>query len=114
MMDVASSDRHTVKPWLSSRLPFSPPVIDYAPQGYPLAGARVDYAGGKPVAVLVYKRRQHVIEVFVFPGPDAPPRADSRDGLNLETFARGGMTYWLLSDVAREDLEELARLLRAS
>jgi anti-sigma factor RsiW len=114
MMDVASSDRHTVKPWLSSRLPFSPPVADYASLGYELAGARVDYAGGRPVAVLLYKRRKHTIEVFVFPGADAPARAVSRDGLNLETFAQGGMTYWLLSDVAREDLEGLARLLRAS
>jgi anti-sigma factor RsiW len=114
MMDVASSDQHTVKPWLSSRLPFSPPVADYASQGYELAGARVDYAGGRPVAVLLYKRRKHTIEVFVFPGADAAPRADSRNGLNMETFARGGMTYWLLSDVAREDLEGLARLLRAS
>ena len=114
MMDVASSDRHTVKPWLSSRLPFSPPVADYASQGYELAGARADYAGGRPVAVLLYKRRKHTIEVFVFPGPDAAPRAVSRDGLNMETFAQGGMTYWLVSDVAREDLEGLARLLRAS
>ncbi|HEV7478158.1 MAG TPA: anti-sigma factor [Burkholderiales bacterium] len=114
MMDVASSDRHTVKPWLNSRLPFSPPVADYASLGYELAGARVDYAGGRPVAVLLYKRRKHTIEVFVFPGADAPARAVSRDGLNLETFAQGGMTYWLLSDVAREDLEGLARLLRAS
>ena len=114
MMDVASSDRHTVKPWLSSRLPFSPPVADYASQGYELAGARADYAGGRPVAVLLYKRRKHTIEVFVFPGPDAASRSVSRDGLNMETFAQGGMTYWLVSDVAREDLEALARLLRAS
>jgi anti-sigma factor RsiW len=114
MMDVASSDQHTVKPWLSSRLPYSPPVEDYASNGFELAGGRVDYAGGHPVAVLLYKRRQHVIEVFVFPGADARPRADSRDGLNMEIFARGGMTYWLVSDVARKDLEELARLLRAS
>jgi anti-sigma factor RsiW len=114
MMDVASSDRHTVKPWLSARLPFSPPVADYASQGYELAGARADYAGGAPVAVLLYKRRKHVIEVFIFPGRDAASRADSRNGLNVETFARDGMIYWLVSDVSRADLEELAGLLRAS
>jgi len=111
MIDVASSDQHTVKPWLSARLPFSPPVADFAPQGFPLAGARVDYAGGRPVAVLVYQRRKHTIEVFVWPAAgEAAARSDSRDGLNLESFARNGMRYWLVSDLGREELGELARL----
>ena len=113
MIDVASADRHTVKPWLSARLPFSPPVTDFAAEGYELAGGRVDYAGGEPVAVLVYKRRKHTIEVFVAPGA-APGRAYARNGLNLESFTHDGMRYWLLSDVPREELDELALLLRGA
>jgi len=115
MIDVASSDQHTVKPWLSARLPFSPPVTDFSGKEWPLAGARVDYIGGQPVAVLVYKRRKHSIEVFVAPESSSlSGRSYSRQGLNLETFARGGMRYWLISDVARDELGELARLLRGS
>jgi anti-sigma factor RsiW len=114
MIDVASSDQHTVKPWLSARLPFSPPVADYAAQGYALAGARADYAGGRPLAVLVYRRRQHTLEVFVAPGADAAPHAYSRDGLNMASFAQGGMQYWLVSDISREELDGLARLLRGA
>jgi anti-sigma factor RsiW len=109
MIDVASSDRHTVKPWLSARLPFSPPVEDFAKDGFPLTGGRVDYAGGRPVAVLVYQRRKHVVEAFVWPG-SAPARSATHDGLNLESFSRNGMTYWLVSDLEHEELAELARL----
>jgi anti-sigma factor RsiW len=114
MIDVASSDQHTVKPWLSARLPFSPPVADYAAQGYELAGARADYAGGRALAVLVYKRRKHTIEVFVAPGADAAPRAHARDGLNMASFGHDGMQYWLVSDISRDELEGLARLLRGA
>jgi len=109
MIDVASSDQHTVKPWLSARLPFSPPVADFAKEGFPLLGGRVDYAGGRPVAVLVYQRRKHVVEAFVWPG-SAPARSGTHDGLNLESFSREGMTYWLVSDLEREELDELSRL----
>jgi anti-sigma factor RsiW len=113
MVDVASSDLHTVKPWLSARLPYSPPVADLAPQGFPLAGGRVDYIGGKPVAVLVYTRRKHTVEVFVWPEEQGSPRTLTRTGLNLESFTAGGMRYWLVSDVNIADLIELAQLLRA-
>ena len=114
MIDVASWDQHTVKPWLGARLPFSPAVADYAAQGYELAGARADYAGGRPLAVLVYKRRKHTIEVFVAPGADAAPRAHARDGLNMASFGHDGMQYWLVSDISRDELEGLARLLRGA
>lgn len=111
MIDVASSDLHTVKPWLSARLPYSPPVADLAGKGFPLAGGRVDYIGGKPVAVLVYGRRKHVIEVFVWPESTGAPRSFSSAGLNLESFEARGMRYWLVSDVGSDELRELARLL---
>jgi anti-sigma factor RsiW len=111
MIDVASSDLHTVKPWLSARLPYSPPVADFAAKGFPLAGGRVDYVGGKPVAVLVYTRRKHTIEVFVWPEDQGAARALTRAGVNLDSFSTGGMRYWLVSDVSTDELRELARLL---
>jgi anti-sigma factor RsiW len=110
--DVASSDQHTVKPWLSARLPFSPPVADLSAQGFELSGGRVDYVGGQRVAVLAYKRRQHLIDVFVWPGAATPrePRL-SRDGFNVERFARDGMEFWLVSDLNRNELGDFAKLL---
>ncbi len=114
MIDVASSDLHTVKPWLSARLPYSPPVADLAAEGFPLAGGRVDYVDGKPVAVLVYTRRKHTVEVFVWPEEQGNARTLSQLGLNLESFTAAGMRYWLVSDVSREELSELARLLGRS
>jgi anti-sigma factor RsiW len=110
--DVASSDQHTVKPWLSARLPFSPPVPDLSAHGFELSGGRLDYVGGQRVAVLAYKRRQHLIDVFVWPGAAGPhePRL-SRDGFNIERFARDGMEFWLVSDLNRNELGDLARLL---
>jgi anti-sigma factor RsiW len=110
--DVASSDQHTVKPWLSARLAFSPPVADLSASGFDLIGGRLDYIGAQPVAVLVYKRRQHVIDVFVWPAREQ--RIDHtvvRDGFNIEGFARGGMGFWLVSDLNRNELGDFARLL---
>ena len=112
-VDVASADGHTVKPWLSARLDYSPPVTDFAAQGFPLVGGRLDYIGGRTVAVLVYKRRQHLVEVFVWPRErEWPARSLERDGFKLERTASGGMGYWLVSDASRDDLAALQRLLR--
>jgi len=113
--DVASSDQHTVKPWLSARLPYSPPVADFSLQGFPLIGARLDFVGGRRVAVLVYQRRRHVIDVFVWPQAGAAPaRAASRDGFNVEAAARDGMRYFLVSDLDRNELDDLARLVASA
>jgi len=110
--DVASSDQHTVKPWLSARLAFSPPVADLAASGFELAGGRLDYVGEQPVAVLVYKRRQHLIDVFVWPvEAQKPGQMSTRDGFNIEHFARNGMDYWLVSDLNRNELNDLAQLV---
>jgi anti-sigma factor RsiW len=110
--DVASSDQHTVKPWLSSRLPFSPPVADLSADGFVLTGGRLDYVGGRRVAVLEYQRRQHLIDVFMWPSSVKlrEPRF-TRDGFNIERFARGGMEFWLVSDLNRNELTDLSRLL---
>ncbi|HXZ55118.1 MAG TPA: anti-sigma factor [Burkholderiales bacterium] len=110
--DVASSDQHTVKPWLSARLPFSPPVADLSAQGFELTGGRLDYVGGRRVAVLAYKRRQHLIDVFVWPSAARPHEpALTRDGFNIERFARDGMEFWVVSDLNRNELGDFARLL---
>ncbi len=110
--DVASSDQHTVKPWLSARLAFSPPVADLSASDFDLVGGRLDYIGAQPVAVLVYKRRQHLIDVFVWPVEEQKAgQTLTRDGFNIEHFAKNGMGFWLVSDLNRGELEDLARLL---
>lgn len=114
LADIASSDQHTVKPWLSAHLPYSPPVADLAAQGFPLTGARLDYVDGRTVAALVYQRRQHRVDVFVWPEhADERLRSGVRDGFQVARFARDGMRYWLVSDLNRAELADLARLLGA-
>jgi len=114
-MDVASSDEHSVKPWLSARLDYSPPVRDFAADGFELSGGRLDYLGGRLVADLIYRHRQHTVDVFVWPAsPDRPLSSAARNGFNVVHFTRGGMTYWLVSDVALPDLERFAQALPRS
>ena len=112
LYQVASSDQHTVKPWLSARLAYSPPVADLSAQGFELLGARIDHIAGQPVAVLAYKRRQHIIDAYVWParGPTSE-LALKRDGFNLARFTAGDMDFWLVSDLNRNELDDLARLL---
>jgi len=115
LLDVASSDQHTVKPWLSARLPFSPPVADFSAHGFELRGGRLDYIGGRAVAALVYQRRQHMIDVFVWPATaEKAQQALTLNGFNSEGFARGGMSFWLVSDLNRNELSDFARLLAAA
>jgi anti-sigma factor RsiW len=114
--DIASSDQHTVKPWLSSKLDFSPTVGDLAGEGYPLAGGRLDYVGGRPVAALVYQRNRHWIDVFVWPvGNPAPvvPPPRSHNGFNTAAWDDAGLRYWAVSDIAADELATFTRLLRA-
>ncbi len=113
-IQVASSDTHTVKPWFNGRVEFSPDVKDFAAEGFPLAGGRLDYIGGKRVAVLVYRHRLHVIDVFVWPAAtpdDVPPRLTSTDGYNLLTWSHGGLTYWAASDLNATELQQFKALL---
>jgi anti-sigma factor RsiW len=111
-IDVASSDQHTVKPWLSSKLDFSPGVTDLAAAGFPLQGGRLDYMNDRPVAVLVYGHRQHVIDLFIWPedtaADKAPSRSFSKRGMNVLHWTASGMTYWAVSDVGKTDLQEFA------
>jgi anti-sigma factor RsiW len=106
--DVISTDQHTVKPWFNGRLDFSPPVADLADQGFPLEGGRVDYVNDRSVAVLVFRRNRHPIDVFVWPARrGAPPLAPrTRDGYQIERRVVAGMECWAVSDLNATELHE--------
>jgi anti-sigma factor (TIGR02949 family) len=115
LTDVVSSDQHTVKPWFNGKLDFSPSVSEFAGRGYPLIGGRLEYLGGRPVAALVYGRRQHLINVFLWPasrGASAGPGEAARQGYHLLHWATPEYTYWVVSDLGMAELREFARLLR--
>jgi anti-sigma factor RsiW len=112
-IDVASSDQHTVKPWLSSKLDFSPVVPDLTASGFPLRGGRLDYVNNRPVAVLVYGHREHLIDLFIWPEDAAADsrvtRTYSKRGVNVVHWTAATMTYWAVSDITRADLEVFAQ-----
>jgi anti-sigma factor RsiW len=114
LTDVASSDRHTVKPWFEGRVDFSPMVCDLSGEGYPLVGGRLDYLNSRPVAALVYRRRLHVINAFVWPAAEAPERGPTtvtRNGYHVVQWTAGGMTWWAVSDLNPEELRDFADLV---
>jgi anti-sigma factor RsiW len=107
LMDVVSTDRHTVKPWFSGKTDIAPPVVDLSDKGFPLLGGRLDYVDGHSAAVLVYGRRLHTINVFVW----RSTAGDIRDGLydargySLLHWTNGGLSYWAVSDAAQPELQ---------
>jgi anti-sigma factor RsiW len=112
---VASSDRHTVKPWFRGKLDFSPQVPDLTPQGYSLSGGRLDYLTDRPVAALVYYRRLHAINLFTWPAADddvKPVRGLARQGFHIRYWQRGGMSYWAISDLNEQEFDEFVRLFQ--
>ena len=113
LVDIASSDQHTVRPWLSARLDFSPPVREVP--GAVFLGGRVDHLDGHPVAVLVYRQRQHVIDAFVWPGDTATdrPALYEERGFNAIGGAIAGMTLWVVSDLNRDELAAFAQSLES-
>lgn len=114
LTDVASSDRHTVKPWFNGKLDFSPPVVDLAAQGFPLIGGRLDFLDGHPVAALVYRRSQHDINLFIWPSTDKAPEIGSstKDGYNLYHWNESGMTFWAVSDLNPPELLDFVGLIQ--
>jgi anti-sigma factor RsiW len=116
-VDVASSDRHTVKPWFSGRIPQAPRVVDLAADGFPLVGGRIDVIGGTPVPALVYRVRAHFISLMAVPVPgrrDEAPVRSSIKGYNLVRWVSDDVAYWAVSDVAANDLEQFARLFQSA
>jgi len=115
LIDVPSSDRHTVKPWFQGKLDFSPPVPDLSELGWTLVGGRLDYVDGRPVAVLVYQRRMHNINVFLWPNhgsADDIIRQEDAQGYQILHWNGAETTYWVVSDLNKAELLELARALR--
>ena len=114
LTDVASTDQHTVKPWFHGKLDYAPPVDDFAAEGFPLVGGRLDYIEHRPVAALIYRRAQHPINLFVLPAKDGDDAArfTTESGYNIACWTENGMTFWAVSDVAAADLQEFAKLLR--
>jgi anti-sigma factor (TIGR02949 family) len=108
LTDVASSDQHTVKPWLDTKLNFAPAVFDLANDGFPLIGGRLDYIENRPVAALVYQRRKHFINLFIWPAESVMTTADktiSHQGYQLVHWIDGDFNYWAVSDVSDGDLQ---------
>jgi anti-sigma factor RsiW len=114
LTDVLSSNQHTVKPWFDGRLSFTPPVIDLTAQGFPLLGGRLDYLNDHPVAAVVYRRREHVINLFIAPAEnagDTAPSSEVRDGYNIVHWTKAGMSYWAVSSASGVEMQKLAQLL---
>jgi anti-sigma factor RsiW len=114
-VDVESSNQHTVKPWFEGKLDYSPPVYNLTGDGFPLVGGRLDYVDHRPVAVLVYRRREHLINLFVWPSEPvvAPaPTVLTRQGFHLLHWTQSGMSYWAVSNLNEGELREFAQLIQ--
>jgi len=111
LLDVPSTDQHTVKPWFAGKVDFSPPVKDV--NGFPLLGGRLEYLEGHPATALVYGRRAHLVNLFVWPSAvPAPEAAQSLKGYHLRTWTSGGMTFWAVSDLNDTELAQFESLYR--
>jgi len=114
LLDVPSTDQHTVKPWFNGKLDFSPAVIDLTAEGFPLIGGRLDYINNRPVAAIVYRRNKHLINLYTWPTTtaDSQPSLSQRNGYNLLTWTRNGMNSVAVSDLNQQELAHFAELLR--
>jgi anti-sigma factor RsiW len=116
LVDVASSDRHKVKPWLSSKLDFSPPIPETLSPGSVFLGGRVDYLDGRPVAALVYQQGEHVVNSFVWPTPAADSGVvfSAERGFQVAHWSRAGMSHWVISDVNRDEFSAIVHALEVA
>jgi anti-sigma factor RsiW len=109
LIDVVSTDQHTVKPWFNGRLDVSPPVIDLTAQGFTLIGGRLDYVDAHAIGAVVYRRRQHVINLFVAQTANTEsrgPKMETIQGFNIRRWSDRGLNYWAVSDLAADELAE--------
>jgi anti-sigma factor RsiW len=112
LLDVVSTDQHTVKPWFNGKLDYAPDVKDFAAAGFPLVGGRMDYFDHRAVAALVYKRREHVINLFIWPSSSPLTAPEAASGFNLITWNKAGMDYCAISDLNQAELRQFADLYR--
>lgn len=113
LVDVTSSDQHTVKPWFDGKTDFAPVVRDLSANGFPLVGGRLDYLDGKTVSALVYQRNKHPINLFITPAQTtrkSSPSVTTRRGYNVLSWENNGMNYWVVSDLNADELREFADL----
>jgi anti-sigma factor RsiW len=113
LTDVLSSDQHTVKPWFNGRIDIAPPVVDLTAKGFTLIGGRLDYIDGKPVAALVYRRRAHVINLFVATADGVAPGHEKVQGFNVRRWTAGGLKFIAISDLNGDELEEFGGTFEA-
>ncbi len=114
LMDVASSDQHTVKPWFLGKLDFAPPVIDLANRDFALIGGRLDYLHGRVVPALVYKRRGHAINLFIWPASKAEVMPKTRDGYSIVSWTQSGFDFAAISDLNQAELSEFQSAMQNS
>ena len=115
LVDVPSSDQHTVKPWFQGKLDFAPSVPDLSAEGFTLIGGRLDVIAGRPAAAIVYRRRQHVVNLWILAADGAQGKLKSTDveGFHLLQWRESGMAFWVVSDLNPAELREFAMLIRA-
>lgn len=112
-VDVISQDSHTVKPWFNGKVSFSPPVVDFADKGFPLAGGRVDFVNNQSVAALVYKHGPHFINLFLYPVTEGGHEGERQErGYKVLYWAKDGMQYWAVSDMNLQELQQFAGLVK--
>jgi len=117
LTDVASTDQHTVKPWFNGKLDVSPPVIDLTAQGFTLIGGRLDYLDARAIGAVVYRRRQHIINLFVAQTPNIERRAaktETIQGFNIRRWSDRGLNYWAISDLGADELDEFGEKIEAA
>jgi len=116
LIDVESTDHHTVRPWFAGKVDFAPPVKELAGDGFPLKGGRIDVVGGRTVSVLVYQAGRHVVEVYIWPersGMGDLSGAQRVDGFNLRSWVEGGLVVSCISDLSEDELERFEHRWRA-
>ena len=116
LTDVQTSDQHTVKPWFNGRLDVAPPVVDLTAQGFTLLGGRLDYIDGRPVAAIVYRRRNHVLNLFVAAGvgSEREVKTETVQGFTVKSWSDQGLSFRVVSDINAEELQEFVDKFQAA